>query len=101
MLTKSKSHHRTGDDEDNNPIIADIRAQNLVIQEQNELIRQLQQQLQEKKAQGLPLIRDRTLLAGQDLRQVLNNKRLDRAYDGLKQQPLERRFKEAAPKTRG
>ena len=82
MPTKSQSHHRTDADGDNNPLLVDIRAQNPVIQEQNELIRQLQQQLQEKKkALGLPPRRGRTPSVEQDLRQILDNKRSHRAYD--------------------
>eukprot|EP00268_Persea_americana_P013346 TRINITY_DN15827_c0_g1_i1.p1 TRINITY_DN15827_c0_g1~~TRINITY_DN15827_c0_g1_i1.p1 ORF type:complete len:115 (+),score=10.98 TRINITY_DN15827_c0_g1_i1:304-648(+) len=65
----------------NNPLIADIRAQNLVIREQNELIRKLRRQLQEKKALVPPPRRGQTPSVEQDLRQILSNKTRNRAYD--------------------
>ena len=54
MPTKSQSHHRADTDGDDDPLLTDIRAQNLVIQEQKELISQLQQQLREKNKAPVP-----------------------------------------------
>ena len=93
VLAKSQSHHQANPDNNEDPLLEDIRAQNLVIQEQDELIRQLQRQLRERKRASGPPPR-RSHVSGpppkhdqappsveQDLRQVLNNKRRDRVYD--------------------
>ena len=37
----SQSHHQANPDDNEDPLLEDVRAQNLIIQEQEELIRQL------------------------------------------------------------
>eukprot|EP00268_Persea_americana_P048670 TRINITY_DN5162_c0_g1_i10.p1 TRINITY_DN5162_c0_g1~~TRINITY_DN5162_c0_g1_i10.p1 ORF type:complete len:346 (+),score=42.41 TRINITY_DN5162_c0_g1_i10:222-1259(+) len=69
----SQSHHQASLDQD--PRLEDIRAQNLLIQEQRELIERLTQQLEGKKDQSPP---PRRPGHGPDLRHVLNSKRRDR-----------------------
>ena len=83
VLAKSQSHHQANPDDNDDPLIEDIRAQNLVIQEKDELIRQLRHQLRERrKAPSPPPRRGQPPpSAKQDLRHVLNNKRRDRVYD--------------------
>ncbi|XXG68681.1 hypothetical protein AAC387_Pa06g1712 [Persea americana] len=81
-IKSHQSQPQTDDDDGDNPLVADIKAQNLVIEEHKELIRQLQGQLWEKKKSLVPRSRhNQTPSVEQDLRQVLNNKRCDRAYD--------------------
>ena len=53
-LANSQSHHQANPDVDDDPLLADIRAQNLVIQEKDELIRQLQQQPWERRKAPSP-----------------------------------------------
>ncbi|XXG89793.1 hypothetical protein AAC387_Pa12g1712 [Persea americana] len=89
----SQSHHQANPDDDEGPLLEDVRAQNLVIQEQDELIRQLKQQLRERRRALSPPLR-RSHASGpppkqgqappsveQDLRHVLNNKMHDRVHD--------------------
>ena len=73
----SQSHHQASLDQNEDPRLDDIRAQNRLIQEQHELIQQLKQQLDDKKGQSPP---PRRLDYGRDLRHVLNNKRRDRDH---------------------
>ena len=92
-LAKSQSHHQANPDDNDDPLLEDIRAQNLVIQEKDELIRQLRQQLWERRRAPSPPPRRSEApsppprhgqappSAEQDLRHVLNNKRRDRLYD--------------------
>ena len=51
VLAKSQSHHQANPDDNDDPLLADIRAQNLVIQEKDELQRQLRER---KRASSLP-----------------------------------------------
>ncbi|XXG88795.1 hypothetical protein AAC387_Pa12g0961 [Persea americana] len=71
----SQSHHQASLDQNEDPRLDDIRAQNRLIQEQHELIQRLRQQLDDKKGQSPP---PRLLGHGRDLRHVLNSKRRDR-----------------------
>ncbi|KAJ8629873.1 hypothetical protein MRB53_023196 [Persea americana] len=71
----SQSHHQASLDQNEDPHLDDIRAQNRLIQEQYELIQRLRQQLDDKKGQSPP---PRRLDHGRDLRHVLNSKRRDR-----------------------
>ncbi|XXG63068.1 hypothetical protein AAC387_Pa05g1337 [Persea americana] len=73
----SQSHHQASLDQNEDPRLDDIRAQNRLIQEQHELIQRLKQQLDDKKGQSPP---PRRLDHGRDLRHVLNNKRRDRDH---------------------
>ncbi|XXG90595.1 hypothetical protein AAC387_Pa12g2323 [Persea americana] len=90
----SQSHHQASLDQNEDPRLDDIRAQNRLIQEQHELIQRLKQQLDDKKGQSPP---PRRLDYGRDLRHVLNNKRRTRdhreegsssshVHEGLKKQ---------------
>ena len=72
---RSQSHHQASLEHNEDPRLADIRAQNLLIQEQRELIERLTQQLEGKKDQSPP---PRRPGHGQNLRHVLNSKRRDR-----------------------
>ena len=84
-----QSHHQVNPDEDEDPRLDEIRAQNRLIQEQDELILQLKQQLQERRGAWSPLHGRSHASAppprhsqappghGRDLRHVLDNKRLD------------------------
>ncbi|XXG81436.1 hypothetical protein AAC387_Pa09g2071 [Persea americana] len=72
---RSQSHHQASLEHNEDPRLADIKAQNLLIQEQRELIERLTQQLEGKKDQSPP---PRRPGHGQDLRHVLNSKRRDR-----------------------
>ncbi|KAJ8639943.1 hypothetical protein MRB53_016637 [Persea americana] len=82
-LAKSQSHHQVNPYDDDEPLMEDIRAQNLVIQEKDELIRQLRQQLRERKRAPSPPPRHNQAPPSteQDLWHVLNNNRRDRVYD--------------------
>ena len=43
VRAKSQSHHQANPEDYEDPLLDDVRAQNLIIQEQEELIRQLKQ----------------------------------------------------------
>ena len=51
---KTQSHHQASPDDYEDPLLDDVRAQNLIIQEQEELIRQLKQQLRERRRAPSP-----------------------------------------------
>ncbi|RWR91049.1 putative UPF0481 protein [Cinnamomum micranthum f. kanehirae] len=71
-IKSHQSRHRTNGDDDSNPLLADIKAQNLIFQKKDELIRQLRQQLQERMT--APVLPSRPPSVELDLRHVLNNK---------------------------
>ncbi|XXG76519.1 hypothetical protein AAC387_Pa08g0854 [Persea americana] len=85
-----QSHHQANLDEDEDPRLDEIKAQNRLIQEQDELILRLKQQLQEKRrarsplhghshASGPPPRQSQAPPGhGRDLRHVLDDKRRDR-----------------------
>ncbi|XXG90549.1 hypothetical protein AAC387_Pa12g2285 [Persea americana] len=87
-----QSHHQVNPDEDEDPRLDEIRAQNRLIQKQDELILRLKQQLQEKRgarspfhgrshASGpLPRHSQAPSGHGRDLRHVLDSKRRDRVH---------------------
>ena len=88
---KSQSHHQANPDDYEDPLQGDVRAQNLLIQEQEELIQRLKQQLRERRALNPPPVRNHASgpppRHGQappsherDLRHVLN-KRRNRVHD--------------------
>ena len=87
-----QSHYQVNPDEGEDPRLDEVRAQNRLIQEQDELILRLKQQLQEKKgarspphgrshASGPPPRHSQAPPGhGRDLRHVLDNKRRDRVH---------------------
>ena len=85
-----QSHHQANPEEDEDPRLDEIKAQNRLIQEQDELILRLKQQLQEKRRARSPL-HGRSHASGppprqsqappghgRDLRHILDDKRRDR-----------------------
>lgn len=87
-----QSHHQANPEKDEDPRLDEIRAQNRLIQEQDELILQLKQQLEEKRRARSPL-HGRSHASGppprhsqappghgRDLWHILDDKRRDRIH---------------------